>query len=49
MDAIVDGGKRGTGLPSTIVEIQDDKKIKIIREGSIEVENIKEAIGLEFS
>jgi len=49
MDAIVDGGKRGTGLPSTIVEIQDDKKIKIIREGSIEVEKIKEAIGLEFS
>lgn len=47
VDIIIDGGHLGSGRPSTIVEIVNEKKVKIIREGDIkreEIENILKEI-----
>lgn len=40
VDIIIDGGKSKIGIPSTIVEIEQDK-IKVLRKGSVEISDMK--------
>jgi L-threonylcarbamoyladenylate synthase len=40
IDLLIDGG-RLTGMPSTIIDVTD-KKIKVIREGAVSIEKLKE-------
>ena len=36
VDVIIDGGKAKIGVPSTIVEVENDE-IKVIRQGSLKI------------
>ncbi|AKK20099.1 threonylcarbamoyl-AMP synthase [Candidatus Liberibacter africanus] len=45
---IIDGGISTIGLESTIVNVQFDKKIHILRPGGLEIETIKKAISTEL-
>ena len=38
IDIIIDGGKTDLGVVSTIVRVKEDNNIKILRQGSIEIE-----------
>lgn len=44
-DFIIDDGKITSGIPSTIVEVLEYNSIKILRNGSISVNDIKRALG----
>lgn len=42
VDAIIDGGESSIGLESTIVSIENDKTLRLLRPGGITIEELKE-------
>ncbi|ALK07169.1 L-threonylcarbamoyladenylate synthase [Candidatus Liberibacter asiaticus] len=45
---IIDGGISKIGLESTIVNVQCEKKVRILRPGGLEIETLKRAISVEL-
>ncbi|MEX2246141.1 MAG: L-threonylcarbamoyladenylate synthase [Dehalococcoidia bacterium] len=48
VDLIVDAPVRATGLPSTIVDCTDPRRVRVVRVGALAVEPIREVLGDAF-
>lgn len=45
VDIVVDGGQSPIAIPSTILDVTESNTIKILREGAITIDKIKEILG----